>query len=138
MSTKTSQRGANGSAGANGHANDSGATGAHAASESSQSQVKKGRPRRSSGNSSNDNGDATHLLGRTKASAKQDAAAFFDAVAARVDLVGASVRLIINEDLKISKSELDRVREMKFGKAGLTVVEESPRVDLGDLPRPER
>jgi hypothetical protein len=136
MNKNTNQRGASGSGGANGHANGSGASGTEA--EPPRSQGGNGRPRGSGGNSSEDNGDATYLLRRTKAAAKQDAAAFFDAVAARVDLVGASVRLIISEDLKIAKSELDRVCEMKFGKAGFTVVEESPRVDLGDLPRPER
>jgi hypothetical protein len=132
MNKKTSQSGENGSA------TGTGAAGAHAEAERLQPQRKNGKPRGNSRNSSSGNGEATHLLRRTKAAAIQDGAAFFDAVAARVDLVGASVRLIINEDLKTSKSELDRVREMKFGKAGWTIVEESPRVDLGDLPRPER
>ncbi|HET8923826.1 MAG TPA: hypothetical protein VFN26_12635 [Candidatus Acidoferrum sp.] len=137
MSKKNNHHGANGSAGANDSVTGSGAAGARVAAESSQSQGKKGRPRPSSESSSQDNGDAIHLLRRTGAVAIEDGAAYFDAVAARVDLVGASVRLIINADLKISKSELDRVREMKFGKTG-AAVEEVIRVEPGDMPRPPR
>jgi hypothetical protein len=48
----------------------------------------------------------------------QDGSAYVDAVAARVDLVAASVRLVSSEDEKIAKGELDRLREMKFGKVG--------------------
>jgi hypothetical protein len=48
----------------------------------------------------------------------QDGSAYVDAVAARVDLVAASVRLVSSDDEKIAKGELDRLREMKFGKIG--------------------
>ena len=35
-----------------------------------------------------------------------------------MDLVAASVRLVSSDDEKIAKAELDRLREMKFGKVG--------------------
>jgi hypothetical protein len=138
MNKKTSQRGANGSAGPNGSANDSAAAGAHGEAESSQLHAGNEVSARPNGNSSQDNGDAVYLLRRTEVAAIQDGAAFFDAVAARADLVEASVRLIINEDLKISKAELDRLREMKFGKPGASVVEEPPELDFSDWPRRNR
>jgi hypothetical protein len=127
MSNRTNKRGENGSAETNGHANGSGADSAHAAVESSQSQSKSEKPSQSGGSSAHDKQDAVELRRPTEVAAIQDAAAFFDAVAARVDLVGASVRLITSEDLKISKSELDRVREMKFGKV-------STATGAGDAP----
>jgi len=58
------------------------------------------------------------LARRTDFAAMQDGSAYVDAVAARVDLVAASVRLVSSEDEKIAKGELDRLREMKFGKVG--------------------
>jgi hypothetical protein len=79
-----------------------------------------------------------HLAGSTDFAAMQDGAAYVNAVAARVDLVGASVKLIWSADEKLAKAELDRLREMKFGKGAAVLVEEVPRVDLGDLPRPDR
>lgn len=75
-----------------------------------------------------------HLVGATDFSAMQDGAAYVNAVAARVDLVGASVRLVCSEDEKIAKAELDRVRDMKFGKAAAgTNMPESPTV-IWDVP----
>jgi hypothetical protein len=61
-----------------------------------------------------------------------------NSVAARVDLVGASVLLVSSTDEKIAKAELDRLREMKFGKASAAAAEEPPRLDFGDWPRPAR
>jgi len=58
------------------------------------------------------------LARRTDFAAMQDDSAYVDAVAARVDLVAASVRLVSSTDEKIAKGELDRLREMKFGKVG--------------------
>lgn len=68
----------------------------------------------------------------------QDAGAYVNAVAERVDLVAASVRLVQSTDEKIAKSELDRLRDMKFGKVGAAGIEEVPRVEAGDIPRPVR
>ena len=79
-----------------------------------------------------------HFPGPTDAEALQDAVAYVNAVAECVDLVAASVRLVESTDEKIAKSELDRLREMKFGKAGAAVAEEPVRLDFGDLPRPQR
>jgi hypothetical protein len=76
----------------------------------------------------------------TDSAAMQDAAAYVDAVAVRVDLVAASVRCLTTQDEKIAKAELDRLREMKFGKVAVAAAgqEESPRIEFGDLPRPVR
>ena len=79
-----------------------------------------------------------HLTGSTDFAAMQDGAAYVNAVASRVDLVGASVLLVKSNDEKVAKSELDRLREMKFGKGPVTVVEEITSVEVGDLPRPAR
>jgi hypothetical protein len=78
----------------------------------------------------------THLLGPTEFDAMQDGAAFVSAVASRVDLVRASVRLVCANDEKIAKAELDRLRDMRFGKVGAAVPEEQPRIDFSDWPRP--
>jgi hypothetical protein len=67
------------------------------------------------------------LASRTDFAAMQDGSAYVDAVAARVDLVAASVRLVSSEDEKIAKAELDRLREMKFGKVG-------PAANVTDAP----
>jgi len=81
---------------------------------------------------------SVHFPGPTDSEAMQDAGAYVNAVAERVDLVAASVRLVQATDEKIAKSELDRLREMKFGKVGPAVVDEQVYPELGDLPRPRR
>jgi hypothetical protein len=78
------------------------------------------------------------LAGPTDFAAIEDGAAYVDSVASRVDLVGASVLLVSSEDEKIAKAELDRLRDMKFGKAGAIVADEPLRLDFGDMPRPVR
>jgi hypothetical protein len=78
------------------------------------------------------------LAGPTDFAAMQDSAAYVNSVASRVDLVGVSVWLVSSEDEKVAKSELDRLRDMKFGKGTVTVVEEVPRLEPGDIPRPAR
>jgi hypothetical protein len=93
-----------------------------------------GRNRRAS----DTNAQEVHLPGPTDYEAMQDAGAYVNAVAERVDLVAASVRLVQSTDAKIAKSELDRLRDMKFGKVGPAVVEEPTYVEFGDLPRPPR
>jgi hypothetical protein len=138
MSKKSSQRGTNGSGRPNGHVNSGGDTGAHDEVQRPHSRTRNGKPPKGNGSSSQDNGDAVELLRPTAVAAIQDGATYFDAVAARVDLVAASVRLIINKDLKLSKSELDRLREMKFGKVGASAVEEPPQLDFSDWPRRNR
>ncbi len=78
------------------------------------------------------------LAGPTDFAAMQDGAAYVNSVASRVDLVGASIRLVGSKDQKIAKAELDRLRDMKFGKGPVTVIEEVPRLEPGDIPRPAR
>jgi hypothetical protein len=82
--------------------------------------------------------DSVHFPGPTNSEAMQDAGAYVNAVAERVDLVAASVRLVESGDHKIAKAELDRLRDMKFGKVGPPPVEEQEWPELGDLPRPPR
>ena len=79
---------------------------------------------------------AVHFPGPTNSEAMQDAGAYVNAVAERVDLVAASVRLVESPDEKIAKSELDRLREMKFGKVGPAAAEEPSRLDFSNWPRP--
>jgi len=64
----------------------------------------------------------------------QDGSTYVDTVAARVDLVAASVRLVSSDDEKIAKGELDRLREMKFGKVGSAAsLSDAPTV-IWDVP----
>lgn len=69
----------------------------------------------------------------------QDGAAFVHAVAARVNMVKASSLLVASLDPKISKAELDRLREMKFGKVSVAGpgFDDPPQLII-DVPRPER
>ncbi len=78
------------------------------------------------------------LAGPTDFAAMQDGAAYVNSVASRVDLVGASILLLGSTDEKIAKAELDRLRDMKFGKPGAAVIDESLRLDSSDWPRPLR
>jgi hypothetical protein len=80
-------------------------------------------------------GKSVQFPGPTDSEAMQDAGAYVNAVAERVDLVAASVRLVQSTDEKIAKSELDRLREMKFGKVGPAAAEEPPRLDFSNWPR---
>jgi hypothetical protein len=74
------------------------------------------------------------LAGPTDFAAMQDGAAYVNSVASRVDLVGASIRLVGAEDEKIAKAELDRLREMKFGKVAAGAnLPETPTV-IWDVP----
>lgn len=74
-----------------------------------------------------------NLAGSTDAAALQDSAAYVTAVAARVDLVGASVLLVGSQDEKIAKSELDRLREMIFGKPGAAAAASEPPEVIWDV-----
>ena len=74
----------------------------------------------------------------TDPEALADGPAYVRAVALHVDLVGASARLVVSHDEKVSKAELDRLRELIFGKGGPAQVEETLRIDWTDVPRPER
>jgi hypothetical protein len=53
-----------------------------------------------------------------------------------VDLVGVSASLVCSEDEKIRKAELDRLRQLIFDSQ--EAPEEPPRLDFGDLFKPDR
>lgn len=76
--------------------------------------------------------------GPTDFAALRDGPSFADAVGEKVDLVAVSASLLQSGDEKIRKAELDRIREMKFGKvaASVTAVEEPGAVDLTGMPGP--
>jgi hypothetical protein len=78
--------------------------------------------------------------GPTDPAAMQDSQAFADAVGEKIDLVAASASLLQSADEKIRKAELDRIREMKFGKvaASAAPAEEPFTVDWTGVPRPSR
>jgi hypothetical protein len=67
-----------------------------------------------------------------------DGPAYVRSVAQHVDLVGASARLVVSNDEKICKAELDRLRELIFGKGGPAPQDEPLRIDWDGFPRPER
>ena len=74
----------------------------------------------------------------TDPAALMDGPTYVRAVAQHVDLVGASARLVVSQDEKVCKTELDRLRELIFGKGGPAPVEEALRIDWTDFPRPDR
>jgi len=63
-------------------------------------------------------GKKIEFPGPTQSEAMQDGPGFAAAVGVRVDLVAASASLLQSTDEKIRKAELDRIRDMKFGKVG--------------------
>ena len=74
----------------------------------------------------------------TDPAALLDGGAYVRAVAMHVDLVGASARLVVSTDEKVSKAELDRLRELIFGKGGPPPADEVLRIDWAGIPRPNR
>jgi hypothetical protein len=74
----------------------------------------------------------------TDLAALEDGPSYVRAVATKVDLVGASAKLVVSQDEKIAKAELDRLRELIFGKGGPAAAEESTRMDWTGFPRPMR
>lgn len=75
-----------------------------------------------------------NVAGPTESAALEDGPSFARAVAARVDLVGVSARLLCQGDEKIQKAELDRIRQLLFDNQN--AIEEPPRIDFGDLMKP--
>ena len=82
--------------------------------------------------------DVATLKVPTDPGALADGPAYVRSVAQHVDLVAASARLVISTDEKVSKAELDRLRELIFGKGGPPPTEEEFRIDLTGFPRPNR
>ncbi len=105
------------------------------------SRRKKGKqmPKRTRDTASPQNtADVATLKVPTDPAALADGPAYVRSVAQHVDLVGASARLVVSTDEKVSKAELDRLRELIFGKGGPPPVEEVMRIDWTDVPRPDR
>jgi hypothetical protein len=72
--------------------------------------------------------------GPTDWAAMQDSAAFANAAGEIVDLVAVSASLLQSGDEKIRKAELDKIREMKFGKIGASPAAQENPVLIWDLP----
>ena len=72
--------------------------------------------------------------GPTEIAALENGPSFVRAVASRVDLVGVSAHLVCSRDEKISKAELDRLRQLLFDDPAGS--EDPPRIDFGDLAKP--
>jgi hypothetical protein len=71
----------------------------------------------------------------TDLAALADGPSYVRAVASQVDLVGVSARLVISTDPKIAKAELDRLRELIFGKGGPPQAEETLQIDWSAMTR---
>ena len=68
-----------------------------------------------------------------------DAPGFVEEMHARVNLYAEYKKLLDAEDLKIKQRALELLLEMKYGRGAPSSADEPPlRVDLGDLPRPQR
>ena len=72
----------------------------------------------------------------TDLAALEDGPSYVRAVAAKVDMVGASAQLVVSQDEKIAKAELDRLRELIFGKGGPFQPDEPVRIDWSAFPQP--
>jgi hypothetical protein len=67
-----------------------------------------------------------------------DAPGFVDEMHARVNLYEVFKKLLTCGDLKVQQRAAEFLIEMKYGKGLPVAVEETPRIDFGDLPRPKR
>jgi hypothetical protein len=67
-----------------------------------------------------------------------DAPGFVDEMHARVNLYEVYKDLLTSPDLKIKQRAAESLLEMKYGKGASIAIEEAPRIDFGDLPRPQR
>ena len=67
-----------------------------------------------------------------------DAPGFVDEMHARVNLYEVYKDLLTSPDLKVKQRAAESLLEMKYGKGASIAVEETPHIDFGDLPRPQR
>ena len=67
-----------------------------------------------------------------------DAPGFVDEMHARVNLYEVYKDLLTSRDTKVQQRAIEFVIEMKYGKGAPANAEEAPRIDFGDLPRPQR
>ena len=57
---------------------------------------------------------------------------------ARVNLYVEYQKLLKADDLKVKQRALELLLEMKYARGAAAGAEEVPRIDFGDLPRPQR
>jgi len=67
-----------------------------------------------------------------------DAPGFVDEMHVRVNLYAKYEELLNSPNLKVVQRGIELLLDMKYGKGAATVIEEAPRIDFGDLPRPQR
>ena len=67
-----------------------------------------------------------------------DAPRFVDEMHARVNLYEVYKDLLNSLDPKVKQRATEFLIEMKYGKGAPAGAEETPRIDFGDLPRPQR
>ena len=67
-----------------------------------------------------------------------DAPGFVDEMHARVSLYAVYQDLLKSQDAKVQQRAIEFLIEMKYGKDAAASAEETPRIDFGDLPRPQR
>jgi hypothetical protein len=67
-----------------------------------------------------------------------DAPGFVDEMHARVNLYVEYQKLLEADDLKVKQRALELLLEMKYARGASESAEEVPRIDFGDLPRPQR
>ena len=67
-----------------------------------------------------------------------DAPGFVDEMHARVNLYAKYEELLHSPDLKVVQRGIELLLDMKYGKGAATVIEEAPKIEIGDLPRPQR
>ena len=67
-----------------------------------------------------------------------DAPGFVDEMHSRVNLYEVYRDLLTSQDAKVQQRAIEFVIEMKYGKGAAANTEETPRIDFGDLPRPQR
>lgn len=75
------------------------------------------------------------LKAPTDPAALLDGPSYVRAVASQVDLVAASAKLVVSTDEKIAKAELDRLRELIFGKGGPQPADETLQIDWSAMTR---
>jgi hypothetical protein len=67
-----------------------------------------------------------------------DAPGFVDEMHARANLYEIGKEFLQTADLKLKQRTWEYLLEMKYGKGAAIPMEETPRIDFGDLPRPKR
>jgi hypothetical protein len=127
------------------------ANGFHAAHEEESGTVDDRRPRAPEDKKRKKKTTATRAAAKREAEAATvkyppgvdeplafDAPGFVDEMHARVNLYEVYRDLLTSPDPKVQQRAIEFVIEMKYGKGAAANAEEAPRIDFGDLPRPQR